>query len=267
MTSRSYSALVVVWVAAAALAVGWSVRRTVSEGRVAAEALPPLEATEGVSASFETEDTLPSALQVVSMEPVEGGWTGPGGVAFYVATRSRHEGEYRHRQFGQAVFDLTLRLDESGITQEPCASCHEGQRPVAGRAGTDGESVHQNVQPVHPAQTGAQCLTCHAASDPGRLRLERGGTVSIDHAYRLCAQCHFRQVESWAHGAHGKRLVGWRGRRVVMGCADCHDPHRPATEVRSPLAGLSLPGRLRGESEAGEGGTHSEVEGSGVSHE
>jgi hypothetical protein len=96
----------------------------------------------------------------------------------------------------------------------------------------------------------------------GRLRLEAGGTASRDHAYRLCAQCHFRQVESWAYGAHGKRLVGWRGRRVVMGCADCHDPHRPATVPRRPMVAVQLPGPLRAASEeeteetGGEGNRH-----------
>jgi hypothetical protein len=52
--------------------------------------------------------------------------------------------------------------------------------------------------------------------------------------------------------------VGWSGRRVVVGCADCHDPHRPATETRPPMAGLSLPGALN--AEAGGAGAHGEGE-------
>jgi hypothetical protein len=255
VTSRTYGVVVVIWVAAAVLAVGWSLPRSEMGIEAGEEALPVLAPGERTSsASFETEDTLPSALKSVAIEPVQGEWRGPGGHGFHVAIRTRSEAGYRYRQFGRAVFDLTLRLDESEVSQEPCTSCHQGQGRVRGRVEGEAEGVHQNVQPTHPDQAGAQCLTCHDAEDVSRLRLERGETVSIDHAYRLCAQCHFPQVESWAYGAHGKRLVGWRGRRVVMGCADCHDPHRPATELRLPMAGLSLGGDLLPEGEGGHGG-------------
>ena len=52
-------------------------------------------------------------------------------------------------------------------------------------------------------------------------------------------------TEAWAGGAHGKRLDGWQGRRVLMGCADCHDPHRPALETRIPFRAPQLQ-RARG---------------------
>jgi hypothetical protein len=103
--------------------------------------------------------------------------------------------------------------------------------------------AHQNVQPLHPAETGAACATCHDARNVERLVLQSGGTATLDQAYALCAQCHFGQVEAWAGGAHGKRLDGWRGRRVVIGCTDCHDPHRPAIEQRIPFPGPRLPGQ------------------------
>lgn len=259
MSSRAYSVVVVLWVLAAIIGVAASLRSVTpapaAEDVGALQALPTLAPGARAPASFETEDTLPSALKGVVVEPVEGGWTGPGGRAFYVTVRSRREADYRYRQFGRRTFYLALRLNAPEVTNDPCTSCHQGQGIVDGRAAGEEERVHQNIRPVHPEETGAQCLTCHAAGDVGRLRLERGGTASIDHAYRLCAQCHFRQVESWSHGAHGKRLVGWRGRRVVMGCADCHDPHRPAAEPRIPMAGLNLPGPLRGDEE-GEGASH-----------
>ena len=95
--------------------------------------------------------------------------------------------------------------------------------------------AHQNIQPVHPKQTGALCSTCHAAENVELLALQSGERATLDQSYRLCAQCHFTQVDAWAHGAHGKRLDGWQGRRVVMGCADCHDPHQPALEPRMPF--------------------------------
>jgi hypothetical protein len=90
---------------------------------------------------------------------------------------------------------------------------------------------------VHPSGTGATCGTCHDRRAVDRLVLQSEESIPLDQAYRLCAQCHFAQVEAWAGGAHGKRLDGWRGRRVVMNCTDCHDPHKPAVEQRIPFPG------------------------------
>ena len=97
------------------------------------------------------------------------------------------------------------------------------------------KDAHQDIKPLHPAQTGATCSTCHAPDNVELLALKSGERATLDHTYRLCAQCHFAQARSWAGGAHGKRLDGWEGRRVVMGCADCHDPHRPAIGQRIPF--------------------------------
>ena len=247
MNARLYPALVGIWVLAAVVAVAGSLSRAAPTPEIELQALPLLAPGARAAASFETDDTLPSGLSGVAVEAVRGSWTGPGGRPFFVAVRSRSESEYRHRPFGRESFYLALRLPEPTLAREACTSCHEGQRIVDGRAPEDEQRVHQNIQPVHPAESGGQCRTCHVAADVGQLRLESGSTASMDHAYRLCTQCHFRQVESWATGAHGKRLVGWRGRRVVMGCADCHDPHRPATIARIPMAGVTLPGVLSGE--------------------
>jgi formate-dependent nitrite reductase cytochrome c552 subunit len=100
--------------------------------------------------------------------------------------------------------------------------------------------AHQDIRPVHPELTGARCATCHAADDVEQLALESGERATMDESYRLCAQCHFTQVDAWANGAHGKRLDGWQGRRVVMGCADCHDPHQPALQPRIPFRAPQL---------------------------
>ncbi len=194
-------------------------------------------------ASLETEDTVPSALLSIPVELVEGR-TGPGGRPFYVARRTASGAAHLSAQIGTETFRLGLRVREPELTQYPCASCHQGTDLVIDGGARDGEAVHQNIQPVHPAETGAQCTTCHAYDDVATLTLQQGDRASMDHVYRLCAQCHFSEVDSWAQGAHGKRLVGWRGRRVVMGCTDCHSPHEPATELRTPYAGPALPGAL-----------------------
>jgi hypothetical protein len=239
------------------------------EGEAVQEAFPTSLVSVGASASFETEDTLPSALKAIAVEAVRGR-TGPGGVTFYIALRAPGGADHLSRQIGQRTFPLALRVNSPDLTQYPCTSCHEGQEIVGDEAERDEEAVHHNIQPVHPEETGAQCTTCHAVADVGTLRLENGGTASINHPYRLCAQCHFPEVDSWANGAHGKRLVGWRGRRVVMGCTDCHNPHSPATEMRIPYPGVELPAGLVGEEAgetAGETGEESSGELGGGAHD
>jgi hypothetical protein len=102
--------------------------------------------------------------------------------------------------------------------------------------------AHRNFLPKHPDRAGSLCTTCHAAGDVEHLQLFDGTKVPLAHAYALCGQCHFAQVDAWAAGVHGKRLDTWAGRRVVLGCADCHDPHSPAIGSRTPYPGPVLPG-------------------------
>lgn len=203
------------------------------------ESAPPVG--EAPPRSFETEDTLPAALQGIPVEPVQGR-TGPGGKTFYVPLRTAAGAEHVYRAIGTETFRLALRLRGRDLSQYPCASCHVSEGVVVGGQ-RDTSVVHYNIRPVHPTETGADCSTCHSQTDVSRLRLQPEGTTSMDHVYRLCARCHQREVASWANGAHGKRLVAWRGPRVVMTCTDCHNPHQPATEERLPYPGPEVPRR------------------------
>ena len=172
----------------------------------------------------------PGALATVPAAPVAP-WTGPGGRSFRIATRTSEEEAGHARRFGSITLETALRTRPLG--QYPCTSCHLGRKivMVEKRVG----DAHQNVQPRHPEQTGALCSTCHAADNVEMLVLESGKHATLDESYRLCAQCHISQVDDWSHGAHGKRLDGWQGRRVVMACPDCHDPHNPAVQPRIPF--------------------------------
>jgi hypothetical protein len=174
----------------------------------------------------------PGELATVRAEPVIGR-TGPGGQSFEVALRSGGDASHTTRQIGTHAFDLGLRVRRMDLSQYPCTSCHVngGFTPGVDRVA----DAHRNIQPSHPRETGAACVNCHATEDVSRLALGSGDRATLDHAYRLCAQCHSPQVEDWAAGAHGKRLDGWQGRRIVMNCADCHDPHHPETETRIPF--------------------------------
>ena len=173
----------------------------------------------------------PGQLRTVSTAPVMN-WTGPGGKPFEVQIRT-DDPSPNARRFGTITLRNSARVRSPDLGQYPCTSCHLGRRMVLNEVRI--KDVHQNIQPSHPAQTGATCATCHAADNVELLALKNGERATLDHAYRVCAQCHFSQAESWAGGAHGKRLDGWQGRRVVMGCADCHDPHQPTIESRIPF--------------------------------
>lgn len=180
----------------------------------------------------------PGALATVLAEPVHG-WTGPGGQPFEVARRTPEYAAHLQRRIGVASFDIALR--KTGLTQFPCSSCHPPGVPPTATPDRIADA-HRNIQPDHPAATGARCRTCHAVDvNMERLTLQSGELATLDQAYRLCSQCHYLQAEAWAGGAHGKRLDGWQGRRVVMNCTDCHDPHRPHLEKRVPFPGPRIP--------------------------
>lgn len=184
----------------------------------------------------------PGALATVAAVPVER-WKGPGNHPFEVALRSAAPEAGHARRFGTITLPITLRNRAAAISQYPCASCHQGKKLVM--ANQRISDAHHNIQPVHPEQTGAVCSTCHSADDVASLTLRDGERAPLDESYRLCAQCHYKQAEAWAGGAHGKRLDGWQGRRVVMACADCHDPHRPAIQSRIPFRAPQLE-KIRG---------------------
>ena len=217
----------------AALAAAWGCARGEASPPRAADSARgsprPVSAPRPAPARIDSE---PGALRTVVSAPVVGR-TGPGGKPFEVALRTARGLTPHARRFGLITLDITMRRRAPDLSQYPCSSCHLGKGTVmkAERVG----DAHQNIQLAHPKETGAHCATCHAPDNVELLGLQSGERVTIDHAYRLCAQCHVSQVNAWAGGAHGKRLDGWRGRRVVMACADCHDPHHPATDARTPF--------------------------------
>ena len=179
----------------------------------------------------------PGALATVAGDTVIG-WTGPGGGSFEVARRTGGPERGHSRRFGTITLPIELRVGAPALTQYPCTSCHAGSRVTM--AAQRKPDAHHDIQPVHPDTSGGVCATCHAPEDASLLVLLGGKRATMDQSYRLCGQCHFAQVDAWAGGGHGKRLDGWQGRRVVMACTDCHDPHRPAAQQRIPFRAPEL---------------------------
>ena len=199
---------------------------------------PELPSYKELSQGEAIEVTVPPApplLAGVDADTVRG-WTGPGGKPFEVTRRTGADG-HSYRKFGTRTLPLPLRTSAREITQYPCSACHQGGRLTS----TQESARHNDIDAVHPSATRGACSTCHAAGAVDRLALPLGALATLDQPYRLCAQCHSGQVAAWAAGMHGKRMDGWGGRRVIMNCTDCHDPHTPRTEARIPFPGARLP--------------------------
>jgi len=138
-----------------------------------------------------------------------------------------------------APFSVTLRTNQ--MTQYPCQSCHTKPVPKPQRDDTSQRWSHLNIQLTHGQSVGLDCQSCHDYDNFNQLRLQNGKKISFDHSYQLCHQCHFQQAEDWAGGAHGKRLAGWRGKRIVKNCTDCHNPHAPGFDQRVPYQAPTVP--------------------------
>ena len=146
-----------------------------------------------------------------------------------------------HVGHGGQPFSVKLRTPV--ITQFPCGSCHDQPLPERPEGEIEQRVMHMDIQLTHAASDVMNCRTCHNPEDLNTLKTAPGKKVDFDHVYQLCGQCHFQQVNDWAGGAHGKRLGGWRGNRVVMSCTECHDPHNPAIASEWPVARPIIPGR------------------------
>jgi hypothetical protein len=225
---------VLMCIAAAVMAAGCSDADRAARDH-SASSVDTVRTDSGLAAAARIANLEPGALKIVPSAPVQG-WTGPGDQPFEVALRTSERESGHARRFGSVTLETALRA--RSLDQYPCTSCHLGRKLVMATKRV--ADAHQDIQPVHPEQTGSLCSTCHAADNVELLTLESGERATLDEGYRLCAQCHFTQANAWARGAHGKRLDGWQGRRVVMACADCHDPHQPALQPRIPFRAPQL---------------------------
>jgi hypothetical protein len=152
---------------------------------------------------------------------------------------------------------VTAQVDGKPV-QIACMTCHTTRTPNPANARSeDLDLFHQGLQVAHGASlrpggegfahgqpvatsegTAFSCLTCHDATDYGRLHLANGTPVPFTEAMTLCAQCHGPQLRDYQHGAHGGMNGFWdlsAGGRIRNTCTSCHDPHAPRFQRMTPM--------------------------------
>ena len=144
---------------------------------------------------------------------------------------------------GPSNKEFFVRDRRPEISQFPCSSCHSGAlSEVSGEPlPAQLREMHVNINLKHAGPETMDCRSCHNPKNMDTLHTPTGKEVAMHQAHQLCVSCHFQQERDWRGGAHGKRLAGWRGKRVVNNCTDCHDPHAPGFAPRMPVTFPSLP--------------------------
>ncbi len=134
-------------------------------------------------------------------------------------------------QSRDSQFLVPSRIQE--MTKFPCSNCHT--KPIEQLKKLSSEKkAHWDIQLDHANPVSMNCMTCHDMDKPDELSSLTKTSISFDHSYQQCAQCHSSQAKDWEGGAHGKRLKGWLPPRVSQTCVGCHNPHKPAFEKRWP---------------------------------
>jgi len=128
------------------------------------------------------------------------------------------------------VFQVVPRT--SAFESSPCEGCHEDMAPNPKRRVLEDAPHFPEVQ-HGPADI--WCTTCHTLDSKRSLRTLSGQRVGYDESHVICSQCHASVYRDWQFGAHGKRMTGWQGRREILNCTACHNPHTgPDQRPRRP---------------------------------
>ncbi len=128
----------------------------------------------------------------------------------------------------------TIRVSPPPFSEDifPCSECHSEME--VNREPRQLEDFHDDIILDHgPADR--WCLDCHNADDRDVLRLVNGTLIPFDESYRLCGQCHGTIFRDWRNGIHGQRRGYWNGRKSLLLCAHCHNPHSPRFQAIKPL--------------------------------
>ncbi len=124
-------------------------------------------------------------------------------------------------------FFVEVKFDE--FKKNKCKDCHNSKKKL--RADV---TKHNEVKLHHAGKETMNCKTCHQKDQVWDLKTLNKKKVSINHPYKVCMQCHFKQADEWSNGVHGKRVGGWYGKKVRKNCTGCHNPHEPGFKSRWP---------------------------------
>ena len=117
------------------------------------------------------------------------------------------------------------------IPMFPCSECHKGHN-INNRK-RELKKEHANLKLAHGGGR-FWCDGCHDGRQMDLLFTIDGTPVDMDLGYLLCGQCHFREMDDWQHGVHGKRIGFWEGVRVFRTCTECHNAHSPEFQPIAP---------------------------------
>ncbi len=133
-----------------------------------------------------------------------------------------------HKPAGPPTVRLASVDPQQRLAEVACSTCHSVRPPnLENRLSTALDEFHQGLEFSHGELA---CYACHNPSNADTLRLADGSAVEYAEVLTLCTQCHSKQAESFAHGAHGGMNGFWdlsRGPQSKNNCIDCHDPHAP----------------------------------------
>lgn len=133
-----------------------------------------------------------------------------------------------HKPAGPPQVKLASVDPQQRIAVVACSTCHS-IRPsnLENRSTGSLDEFHQGLEFSHGQLA---CYACHNPHNADTLRLADGSMVEYPEVMVLCSQCHSKQAESFAHGAHGGMNGFWdlsRGPQTKHNCITCHDPHAP----------------------------------------
>jgi len=129
-------------------------------------------------------------------------------------------------------FEVPSRVDQ--FEYQPCMACHEYTEPNPNWRYLE-EAPHYAT--VEHGNAKMWCTQCHSLESRDMFVTPSGQLIDMDKGYIVCAQCHNDVYTDWMHGAHGKRIGTWHGKRVIQSCMACHNPHHgPGIQPRRPVA-------------------------------
>ncbi len=109
-----------------------------------------------------------------------------------------------------------IRVGDVVSATESCARCHEEQFNAWQ------ESYHASRYSDDPRRY-PTCVTCHDPHFKGRKEL-MGVTAYKQEIVLVCSSCHQRDIETYVHSTHYRRLEE-DGDDRAPSCVDCHESH------------------------------------------